>query len=161
MKLIAHRGLINGPDVNLENRPEQIELTLTQGFDCEIDLWVINAELYLGHDRPDYPIDKKFLDKFGLWIHAKNLAALRWLTDTSLYYFWHQEDDFTLTSSNHIWTYPGKHLTNKSIAVMPERDDEYWEYVKNLDIIGVCTDYVEKFIYEVGTMPVRSTEKLR
>jgi hypothetical protein len=143
MKLIAHRGLINGPDVNLENRPEQIELTLTQGFDCEIDLWVINAEFYLGHDRPDYPIDKKFLDKFGLWIHAKNLAALRWLTDTSLYYFWHQEDKFTLTSNKFIWTYPGQELTQRSIAVLPELHDPEF---KNLptNCYGICSDFVAK-----------------
>ena len=143
MKLIAHRGLTNGPDVNIENRPEQIELALDQGFDCEIDLWVINAEFYLGHDRPDYPIDKKFLDKFGLWIHAKNLAALRWLTDTSLYYFWHQEDKFTLTSNKFIWTYPGEDLTQRSIAVMPE-----WKDPKLLNLptncYGICSDFVNK-----------------
>ena len=76
-------------------------------------------------------------------------------------YFWHQEDDFTLTSSHHIWTYPGKDLTNNSIAVMPENSEEYWEYVKKLDIFGVCTDYVEKFIDETRTMPIGSAEKLR
>jgi hypothetical protein len=143
MKLIAHRGLTNGPDVNLENRPEQIELALSQGFDCEIDLWVVNSEFYLGHDRPDYPVNKEFLSKFGLWIHAKNLAALRWLTDTSLYYFWHQEDDFVLTSNNFIWTYPGKELTRRSIAVLPEWHDSE---LKNVDFncYAICSDYVDQ-----------------
>ena len=28
--------------------------------------------------------------------------------DKSLNYFWHQTDDFTLTSHGYIWTYPGK-----------------------------------------------------
>lgn len=141
MKLIAHRGLTNGPDVNLENRPEQIELALSQGFDCEIDLWVINSEFYLGHDRPDYPIDKTFLNTFGLWIHAKNLAALRWLTDTGLYYFWHEGDKFTLTSNNFIWTYPGMELTQRSIAVLPEwHDPEFKNLPKNC--YGICSDYV-------------------
>ena len=142
MKLIAHRGLTNGPDVNLENRPEQIELALSQGFDCEIDFWVVNSEFYLGHDRPDYPINKEFLSKSGLWIHTKNLAALRWLTDTSLCYFWHQKDDFVLTSNNFIWTYPGKELTRRSISVLPERHDPE---LKNIDIncYGICSDFVE------------------
>ena len=71
-------------------------------------------------------------------------------------YFWHQNDDFILTSSNFIWTYPGKHLTKNSIAVLPEVDKEYWEYVKSLTIYGVCTDYVEKFLSETGTLSVRS-----
>jgi hypothetical protein len=143
MKLIAHRGLLNGPDVNLENRPEQIELALSRGFDCEVDLWVVNSEFYLGHDRPDYAIDKKFLDKFGLWIHAKNLAALRWLTDTSLWYFWHEEDNYTLTSNKFIWTYPNRELTQRSIAVLPELHDPEF---KNLptNCFAICSDYVEK-----------------
>ena len=34
MKFIAHRGLTEGPDVNLENRPEQIEKSLKDGFEC-------------------------------------------------------------------------------------------------------------------------------
>jgi hypothetical protein len=44
---------------------------------------------------------------------------------------------------------------------MPENLPEYWEYVKKLDIFGVCTDYVEKFIDETRTVPVGSTKKLR
>jgi hypothetical protein len=143
MKLIAHRGLTNGPNVNLENRPEQIEVALAQGFECEIDLWIINSEFYLGHDRPDYKVNKAFLDKFGLWIHAKNLAALRWLTDTNLYYFWHESDKFTLTSNEYIWTFPGNELTHHSIAVLPEWHDPEF---KNLptNCYGICSDYVVK-----------------
>ena len=144
MKLIAHRGLMEGPDANLENRPEQIELALSRGFDCEVDLWVVNADLYLGHDGPDYPIDKTFLNKIGLWIHAKNLAALRWLTDTTgLYYFWHESDQFTLTSNKFIWTYPGKELTQRSIAVLPELNDPELDNLPT-NCYGICSDYVLK-----------------
>jgi hypothetical protein len=143
MIYIAHRGLTDGPDVNLENRPEQIEYALSEGFDCEIDLWVMNSELCLGHDRPDYLIDAKFLKKFGLWIHAKNLPALRWLTDTNFTYFWHEGDKFTLTSNNFIWTYPENELTDKSICVMPEwSDPEFTRLPKNC--FGICSDYVRK-----------------
>jgi hypothetical protein len=143
MKLIAHRGLINGPDKSLENNPEQILKSLSKGYDCEIDLWYVNSELYLGHDAPQYAIDKDFLKEMGLWIHAKNLAALRFLTDTSYNYFWHQEDDFTLTSHRYIWAYPGKELTMRSIMVMPEREDKTLSNVKNALCYGVCSDFVE------------------
>jgi glycerophosphoryl diester phosphodiesterase len=43
MKLIAHRGLTDGPNKDLENSPEQILKAIDQGFDCEIDLWIINS----------------------------------------------------------------------------------------------------------------------
>lgn len=144
MKLIAHRGLINGPDSHLENKPDQILKALSQGFDCEVDLWVVNSELYLGHDGPQYPIDKEFLKEFGLWIHAKNLGALRWLTDTSYNYFWHQEDDFTLTSHKWIWTYPGKELTQRSIMVMPEWHNPSLEGLSNINCYGICSDFVDQ-----------------
>jgi len=142
MKLIAHRGLFNGPDANLENGPEQIEFALEQGYDCEIDLWLINSDLYLGHDCPDYPIHEEWLNKSGLWIHAKNLAALRWLTNTDLEYFWHQNDDFVLTSHNYIWTFPGKELTQRSVMVMPEWDDKTLTNARNAKCYGVCSDFV-------------------
>ena len=147
MKFIAHRGLTEGPDVNLENRPEQIEKALNDGFECEIDLWVTNSDLYLGHDRPDYAVTLEWLQKYhayyGLWIHAKNLGALRWLTTTDFTYFWHQEDDFALTSNKYIWTYPGKELTTRSIVVMPEIFDKKLEREYN-NAYGICSDYVSK-----------------
>lgn len=147
MKYIAHRGLFNGPDVNLENRPEQIKVALAKRYDCEIDVWKIKDEWFLGHDRPDYKVNEWFLHQQGLWLHCKNLDALYGLTNTHLNYFWHQEDDFTLTSRQYIWTYPGKHLTKNSIAVQPEARDEWWEWTLSCkDIAGVCTKYVDKFI---------------
>lgn len=158
MILIAHRGLTDGPDVNLENRPQQIELTLSKGFDCEIDVWWIKGEWFLGHDRPDYKVPEHFLYRDGLWLHCKNLDALNNLVDTPLNYFWHQEDDFTLTSLHYIWTYPGKLLTRNSIAVQPEARVDWWQWTKTCkEIAGVCTKYVYQFLDENCTVPVRST----
>jgi len=143
MKLIAHRALTHGPNKELENKPEQIMLSLEQGYDCEIDLWILNSDFYLGHDEPTYPIHPDFLKTMGLWIHAKNLAALRWLTTTQLTYFWHQNDDYVLTSNNFIWTFPGKELTQRSIMVMPEwNNPELLNLDKNC--YGICSDYVSK-----------------
>ena len=158
MKYIAHRGLINGPDKSIENNPEQIQFVLSKGYDCEIDVWKVYDKWFLGHDEPQYEIPVSFLGKQGLWIHCKNIDALYQLSilPFSYNYFWHQEDDYTLVSNGIIWTYPGKHLTSNSIAVMPEINEDYWDYVKNVKIYGVCTDYVEKFISETSTMPVRA-----
>lgn len=140
-KLIAHRALMHGPDRALENHPEQIKLTLSQGFECEIDIWLHDNQLYLGHDEPTYHIGDGFLHQPGLWIHAKNLEALYWLTITKLNYFWHQNDDFTLTSHGYIWTFPGKELTSRSVAVLPEIHDPSLSNL-NFQCFGICSDFV-------------------
>jgi hypothetical protein len=144
MKLIAHRGLINGPDINLENKPEQIKLALSQGFDCEIDVWFRNSQWFLGHDHPVYKINFEFLEQPGLWIHAKNLDALYVLgADLKLNFFWHQNDNYTLTSQGYIWTYPDLPLTQNSISVMPEwGHSDLSSYTPNC--FGICSDYVGK-----------------
>jgi len=144
MKLIAHRGLTQGPNKELENKPEQIISALDQGYDCEIDLWTVNSDFYLGHDAPTYSIHPDFLKTYGLWIHAKNLAALRWLTTTQLTYFWHQNDDCTLTSNNFIWTYPEKELTQRSIRLMPEWADPDFITIPSTKCYAICSDYVDK-----------------
>ena len=73
-----------------------------------------------------------------MWCHAKNLEALKiMLSYSDIHCFWHQEDDVTLTSRGYIWTYPGKPLTENSIAVKPEKNNEN---VKK--VLGICSDYV-------------------
>ena len=120
MFLISHRGNISGPNKQDENNPEYIKKTLIRGFDCEIDVWFLNQQWFLGHDNPQYKIKQQFLLQDGLWIHAKNLSALSKLTTLDVNYFWHQEDSYTLTSNKYIWTYPGFELSKRSICVMPE-----------------------------------------
>lgn len=153
MIYIAHRGLIDGPDKSLENRPGHIQEVLAMGYECEIDVWRIGQNWFLGHDKPDFAVTDDFLKQDGLWIHCKNLEALYMLstsTDFLYTYFWHQNDDFTLTSDGYIWTYPNKDLSNISIAVLPELHPKYWDYIKQIEIAGVCTDYVTKFKQETS-----------
>lgn len=144
MKLIAHRGLTKGPNKSLENQPYQIQSSIERGYDCEVDLWVFEDRLYLGHDGPQYNITEHFLKQSGLWIHCKNLAAMEFCgDDIKLNYFWHENDSYTLTSKGFIWAYPGKALTKFSIMVLPEWNDPELLMVKSVDCFGVCTDYVE------------------
>lgn len=142
MKLIAHRGLTHGPDPSLENSPKTIASCLENGFDCEIDLWLAGKEFRLGHDRPEYLVSKDFLSTPGLWIHAKNLEALRYLVDTQLTYFWHQNDDCVITSNGLIWTFPGKELTDRSVMLLPEWHDPHFVNL-NLNCYAICSDYVD------------------
>jgi hypothetical protein len=143
MRLIAHRGLTQGPDINLENLPGQILLSLQAGYDCEIDVSYIDGKWMLGHDTPDFEVPFEFLEQPGLWIHAKNLKALYHLSKTNLIYFWHQEDDFTITSNGYIWTYPGRILTDKSIMLLPEWNNPTLENL-DLNCYAICSDYVDK-----------------
>ena len=142
MILISHRGNLNGPNEIRENSPYYIMEAIAEGYDVEIDLWVINGEIYLGHDNPQYKINNDWLIERTnkLWIHCKNVDSLNWIKDTGLHYFWHQEDTLTLTSKNYIWVYPGKQPIVGSIAVMPE--------IHNDDIskcLGVCSDFIKKY----------------
>ncbi|WP_396189351.1 hypothetical protein [Flavobacterium sp.] len=148
MKLIAHRGLINGPDSNLENTPSQIELALSLGYDAEVDFWVVehssHNRYYLGHDAPVYEIEWEFIEQAGLWIHAKNIAALYLLgADNKLNFFWHENDAHTLTSQGYIWTYPEQKLTRHSIMLMPEWADRTLENTQGVNCYGICSDWVQ------------------
>jgi hypothetical protein len=143
MKLIAHRGLVDGPNYDLENTPDQIKKSIDNGYDCEIDVWYVNNCWFLGHDAPRYQISSTFLEITGLWIHAKNIDALLALHEyPTLNYFWHQTDHFTLTSQGNIWTYPGQPLTKNSIMVMPEWQDLTLHNTKNLQCLGICSDFI-------------------
>lgn len=142
---IAHRGLTNGPDKDLENNPTQIDKAISEGFHCEIDLWVLNNKtLMLGHDKPQYLIDYTFLYNKPLWIHAKNLEALNWLTTRRLLnFFWHENDTYTVTSGGYIWTYPGSKLTENSICNQPEWNTPIEKLSNfNENCFGVCSKYV-------------------
>jgi hypothetical protein len=143
MKFISHRGNINGPTPEMENKPEYILQAILSGYDCEIDVRFVNRQLFLGHDTPDYSIDIRFLldncDK--LWIHCKNIEAFEYLLEyNDLNIFWHQNDDYTLTSKKYIWSYPKTIQTTKCICLMPELND----FIVPHFVFGVCSDYVRK-----------------
>jgi hypothetical protein len=147
MIYIAHRGLFAGPHAGIANEPYQIELALSKGYDCEIDVWYkAQDEWFLGHDGPEYNVSYDFIAQERLWLHAKNLAALYYLTGTPLNYFWHESDTQTLTSHHFIWTYPEKPLSKRSIMLMPEWADPTLESTKTVDCFGICSDYVEKIV---------------
>lgn len=139
-KLISHRGNTLGPDKSLENDPTYVLNAIKSGYDCEIDLWLVNKELFLGHDEPGYTIDIQFLSEYkeNLWIHCKNFEALEFLNKIQKFnYFWHQEDRFTLTSKGFIWTYPGNLVSSNSIIVDNQNK------ITNYKCYGVCSDFIE------------------
>ena len=142
MILISHRGNIDGQNRAYENSPGYVLKAIQKGFDAEIDVQFVSGLWYLGHDNPEYLVDEKFLLNDKLWCHAKNIDALYGLLNLGVKCFWHQHDNFTVTSNGFIWTYPGFELTARSICVKPETIESY----KDLDkCAGICSDNIRSY----------------
>ena len=139
MLVISHRGNTDGANKSLENNPPHIQTLLDSNIQVEVDVWVKDHLIILGHDEPQYAINLEFLQQNGLWCHAKNLDALHYMLEQNIKNcFWHQEDNYTLTSSGYIWTYPGHLTTEKSIIVDTSKN---WKN-KHYSCKGVCVDYL-------------------
>jgi hypothetical protein len=141
MQLISHRGNIDGIS-KLENQPDYIDSAIELGYDVEVDIWYIGGKIYLGHDLGQYQIDINWLNERSdkLWIHCKNHPALELMCETNLHYFWHDEDDVTITSKGIIWVHPKIKPLEKGIAVLPERHN--WPVG---DCLGICSDYIKQY----------------
>lgn len=145
MKIISHRGNLDGPNIGNENKKDQISACIDLGLDIEIDLWRIDEKFFLGHDDPETEISEKWLleKKNYLWIHCKNLEGLEILIKefSDLNFFWHENDKYTLTNHGYIWAYPGNELSLNSVCVMPEWNDKEFKCISGLKCYGICTDY--------------------
>lgn len=154
MKLISHRGNLSGREIDKENEPSFIENAISKGYDVEVDFRVFQDKLYLGHDTPDYLVDLEWISekKDFLWIHCKDLKSAQKLFTlsknvTGLKYFCHNEDDFTLVSSGHIWIHYGpldkfNDYLDQS-CIVPLLDEELIEKHYNSNVYGICSDFVE------------------
>jgi len=112
----------------------QIEAALKAGFDAECDVWYKNGRFYLGHDAPVHPVNPEFLLNPRMWCHAKNRAALEQLLTAEAHVFWHERDQYTLTSWGYIWAYPGARAGDRAVAVLRPGENP------PEGVWGVCTD---------------------
>jgi hypothetical protein len=147
MILISHRGNFRGPNPEKENTPDYILGALGRGFDVEVDVWVTQDAFFLGHDKPEHLVEKKFLadNRDHLWIHCKNIEALEIFNSYDGYkYFWHQNDDCCLVSNRVIWHKPNPVAKFPGINLMPE-----FNKLTKIDLDGaqgVCSDYIERYV---------------
>ena len=140
VKYIAHRGNTQGPQPSFENTIEYLR-SAYQDYDVEIDLIGHKGTLCLGHDEPQQPAPLDFVQSEGVWCHAKNYETLNVLTKIDCHYFWHQEDDYTITSKGYIWVYPRKPPIDNSISVLPEDFK-----INTSKCFGICTDHLNRYI---------------
>lgn len=145
MMYIAHRANICGKNINTENTKKQIVKCFNLNLLVEIDLWHINNQFFLGHDEPIHKINTDFLlkNKHLLLCHAKNESALFEMIQNKLHCFWHEEDDYTITSQGLIWAYPGSKINKNTIAVMPEIST--YEIKDLILAYGICSDNIQYY----------------
>ena len=140
MIYISHRGNISGPNEKFENKIDYIQNALDKGYEVEVDVRFENDKFFLGHDVNQFEVNENCLLNKKIWCHAKTKDALSALEKIKAHHFWHQEDDYTITSKGFIWTYPGKSLLTSSICVLPEIAN-----YKEINCLGICSDYIERY----------------
>ena len=145
MILVSHRGNISGPNLERENTPKYIKEAILAGYDVEVDVWFVEGEFWLGHDKPEVLISEKYLENRRLWCHAKNKDALeKMIENRKIHCFWHQDDDIQLTSQGYLWTYPNKPYGKNSICVLPTSPE------KIEGAAGLCLDDFSKVFNLTG-----------
>ena len=139
MKIISHRGNINGRVPEMENHPDHIISAVRCGYEVEVDVWFIEGKFKLGHDSPQYGVSASWLKDFPLWCHAKNSDALVELLSEGIHCFWHERDSYTLTSHGIPWCYPCKYIRGGISVIENSVFVDVGEVFTN-DIMGVCVD---------------------
>lgn len=170
VKIISHRGYLEGKDELRENEPTAIIDCINKGFDVEIDLNLINCyfpnerfasdfELALGHDKLKCLIKEEFLTQFGncLFVHAKSIESFSWLilsqANGNLKYFYHTEEDLVKVLDAHnfnkyLWSHKPQIYNNypdKEGMIIVTRDcfdsKDKMTYDEIKDFGGICTDF--------------------
>lgn len=155
MIFISHRGNISGSNPERENTIPYIIEARTAGFDVEVDVWYHNNQWYLGHDEPKHTVNIEGLRNTWMWKHAKNAAALEKLVENQLHpYFWHENDDYTLTSTGIPWIYPGKKMVTGGVVVALGGERGFILPLRFPALHAICSDYVERVRDEVFSQSV-------
>ena len=146
MKIISHRGNINGPLPEKENRPSYIDSAIQLGYEVEVDLRYINGEFWLGHDIGQYKIELSWMEprKEMIWFHCKDIeSSLELLKFVNYKFFCHSNDPYVLTSTNKLWVHDLKGKINKN-CIIPLLDKKDISTYINDAPYAICTDYVSK-----------------
>lgn len=145
MKIISHRGNVDGIENLNENTIPFIQKSIDIGFDVEIDIWKTEFGLKLGHDFPKNNVDIDWLmeKREFLWIHCKNLEVFQFLDTFNCFnLFVHDKDPVVITTKGYRWYYMGNDAPN-GICVLPEQFDK--KIIPSTK--GICTDFPIEFNY--------------
>jgi len=160
MKLIAHRGNIQGKNPERENSIEYITKALRHGYDVEIDVWYVDGEWILSHEDPKneyakpfhHKVNFDFLKQSKLWLHCKNIQAMINLCSSDTNYFWHENDKYTITSKGHIWCFPNQPAptitVEKTVDDLYKNDMSFFRQATNRLTVGVLPEVNKTDIYQ-------------
>ena len=143
MKLISHRGNINGVRPEEENTTEYVDRAIKLGYDVEIDVWFKDNFFYLGHDGPERIVSLDWLlaRSKNLWIHCKNFESLSFLCDFDLILFFHEKEDYTIISNKKIWAHNLSNIDDKCVIPLLTKN-QITNWIKQ-PVYGVCSDFIE------------------
>jgi len=144
MKLISHRGNIRGENPERENTLSYIDEAISLGYDVEVDIWMKDDELYLGHDGPETHVDYRWLllRIDSLWVHCKNFNAFSFLSRFSdLRTFFHENEKYVYIRNGVIWAHDMKDIDHN--CIIPLLSKEQLLGWKKVSVYGICSDYVE------------------
>jgi hypothetical protein len=148
MKIISHRGNINGTVPEKENRPSYIDSAIQLGYDVEIDLRIVDGDFWLGHDKPQYKIELTWmrLRKDNLWFHCKDInSALRLAKlDEDFKYFCHSLEPYVCTSHKYLWIHDLTGVINDK-CIIPLLSKEDIKNYTNTEPYAICTDFVNEY----------------
>lgn len=147
MILISHRGNISGQNGFTENTHEVIKKALSLGYYVEVDVRYDHSRgFYFNHDEMDTPNirENKYFAHFDterMIYHAKDLKSLEMLKERGYHYFFHDKEEYTITSQGWIWANIGSKLSSETVCVCPEKG-----FNGNLmKCFGICSDFIEGF----------------
>ncbi len=129
IKLISHRGNLNGQEPQYENTILKIDHVLSKGYDVEIDVWKLPDEdcFGLGHDKPisNQSVPLWFLENPKLWVHCKNQEAWQLLVQNPY-------EELMKDYQEPIYTWFVNHSNKK-----------FWNF-DGLNY-GICSDFIESY----------------
>jgi glycerophosphoryl diester phosphodiesterase len=150
MRIISHRGNLDGPIPERENSLSYIDEAIEAGYNVEIDIRTEDGFLYLGHDFPQHrvPYGELYHRKRHLWVHCKDIQSFYYAPDFKS--FCHTGDPFVLVTPGSYPRYQGwvwvhdldLELTNLSIIPLLSKEDiDNFDLRRAKNIYGICTDY--------------------
>lgn len=142
MKYIAHRGNVNGPNLDHENKIEYLKYASSLGHGLEFDVQCYNNKLYLGHDEPQEKLPLELLRLSDVFVHAKDIESLEKLLKLNCNVFWHQTDKLTITNFGFIWCFPGVFVNSTQAVWLDLHNMDIPENISN--IYGICGDKINE-----------------
>jgi hypothetical protein len=142
VKFISHRGNLDGPNSNLENRPDYVEKAIAAGFVVEVDLRLIGNQYFLGHDYPVWPVSMQWLNenRESLLLHLKDIASLHSMIP-QFHYFCHVNDPYTFTSQGRVWIHDLSMMPDDRSIIPLMTQDLIRSYPYKKHVHAICSDY--------------------